>query len=124
MNINIEKEFDETQTGLEKKISSAIIEEIQFSEGQIIECTKQLCEGLSYIHDQNVLNRGLKPENIVVTPNNQLKIDNFGISWLIELTEQLLASPISDIFYMSPEVCKGEQYSQKSNMWDLGCVIF
>ena len=78
---------------------------------------------MEYIHSMNVLHRDMKPQNIFIDRDMNLKIGDFGVSKLMEGTENcdtMAGTP----FYFSPELSKNEKYTNKTDIWSLGCVIF
>ena len=81
-----------------------------------------LCLGIKEIHENNLIHRDLKPKNIFITKNNKVKIINFGISK--KLDNKYKYNLIGTNNYMAPEMLKGEKYSNKVDIWALGCIIY
>ena len=84
----------------------------------------QLCLGLQHIHNKKVLHRDLKTQNVFITKENRVKIGDFGISKILENTIQLAGTSLGTPYYLSPEICKGQKYDYKSDMWMLGCILY
>lgn len=76
-----------------------------------------------YIHSCNIIHRDIKPQNIFVDKNMNLKIGDFGVSKLLDGTENCKTTAGTP-YYCSPEVMKSQQYSKKTDIWSLGCVIY
>ncbi|KAF8343765.1 uncharacterized protein EI90DRAFT_3149332 [Cantharellus anzutake] len=99
----------------------------RFSEDVIKAFTRDILEGLSYLHSVGVLHRDLKADNILVDPSGTCKISDFGISkkagdiYKNETNTAMMGS----IFWMAPEVLTNNQqgYSAKIDIWSLGCVV-
>jgi len=70
------------------------------------------------------LHRDLKPKNILLTKFNQIKIGDFGISKMLENTFDMAKTATGTPYYLSPEVCLGQRYDHKSDMWMLGCILY
>jgi methyl-accepting chemotaxis protein/predicted Ser/Thr protein kinase len=89
---------------------------------------KQLCRALEVAHEQGVIHRDIKPQNIVVEANGFLKVMDFGIARLANppkgkgLTEQGMAIGTPD--YMSPEQLSGLELDPRSDLYSAGVVIF
>jgi NIMA (never in mitosis gene a)-related kinase len=84
----------------------------------------QICLGVRFLYEKNVLHRDLKPENIFLTAGNRVKIGDFGISKTLETTHQKASTIIGTPQYLSPEVCEGLEYDYQSDMWSLGCILY
>ena len=83
----------------------------------------QLARGLRYLLKNNVLHRDLKPHNILLTENNELKLSDFGFARYFEhnkLIETLCGSPM----YMAPEIMKYKEYTNKSDLWSVGVIMY
>jgi serine/threonine protein kinase len=89
---------------------------------------KQLCRALEVAHEQGVIHRDIKPQNIVVEPNGFLKVMDFGIARLANppkgkgLTEAGMAIGTPD--YMSPEQLSGLELDPRSDLYSAGVVLF
>ena len=79
---------------------------------------------MGHIHSKNILHRDLKPKNILLTKDNQAKIGDFGISKMLDNTFDMAKTATGTPYYLSPEVCLGQQYDNKSDMWMLGCILY
>lgn len=88
---------------------------------------RQLSCGLAYMHSHNILHRDIKPNNILVFPGNQLKYTDFGLSRTVACSDEIgrnLTEPVFTLWYRSPEVLLGQQYSDLADVWALGCVFY
>lgn len=76
------------------------------------------------MHDNNLIHKDLRPENIYFTQNNEIKIDFIGLektwSWLRRRTPTVLMYPIYD----APENLTALPYTKISNMWSLGVILY
>ena len=79
---------------------------------------------LKHVHYYHIIHRDLKPKNILLDKRNQVKIGDFGISKMLENTFDMANTATGTPFYLSPEVCLGQKYDHKSDMWMLGCVLY
>eukprot|EP00193_Tetraselmis_chui_P021232 CAMPEP_0177773726 /NCGR_PEP_ID=MMETSP0491_2-20121128/13038_1 /TAXON_ID=63592 /ORGANISM="Tetraselmis chuii, Strain PLY429" /LENGTH=767 /DNA_ID=CAMNT_0019291879 /DNA_START=91 /DNA_END=2394 /DNA_ORIENTATION=+ len=95
-----------------------------FSEEEIVDMFLQVAMGLHHIHTKRVLHRDLKTQNIFVARGGILKLGDFGISKVLEKTDEFATTVTGTPYYMAPEICKNEPYSLKSDIWSLGCVLY
>jgi len=94
-------------------------------ERQIMQWFVQVLVALQHIHSQNVLHRDLKSSNLFLTDScRTLKIGDFGISRVLEGTQDAAVTVVGTPYYMSPEVCRSEPYRDKSDVWALGCCLY
>ncbi|KAJ4297985.1 G2-specific serine/threonine protein kinase [Kalmusia sp. IMI 367209] len=70
-----------------------------------------------------ILHRDLKPENIFLDHDNSVKLGDFGLSKILQ-SHDFASTYVGTPFYMSPEICKAEQYGPHSDIWALGCIIY
>ena len=82
-----------------------------------------ICLGLEEIHKKNIIHRDIKPVNIIIGDNYQIKIVDFGISKKIK-NNNILTKYIGTSYYMAPEIIKGEEYNKKVDIWAFGCIIY
>lgn len=79
--------------------------------------------GLAYLHKHNIVHRDIKMNNILVTEDESIRIADLGVSRFFPETN-LLNSLSGSPMCMSPEMCMGTGYNEKTDMWSLGCVIY
>lgn len=109
---------------LQRKIKEAKSGGKKLSQQQILDWFCQLALALGHIHSKNILHRDLKPKNILLTRSNEVKIGDFGISKMLENTFDMAKTATGTPYYLSPEVCLGQRYDNKSDMWMLGCILY
>ncbi|XP_057857223.1 mitogen-activated protein kinase kinase kinase YODA [Cryptomeria japonica] len=95
----------------------------QFGEPAIRSYTRQILAGLAYLHDLNTVHRDIKGANILVDPNGQVKLADFGMAKHISAH----SCPLSfrgTPHWMAPEVIKNiNGYDLAVDIWSLGCTV-
>lgn len=94
------------------------------TETDIMNWFVQMCLAMEYVHGRRVLHRDIKSSNIFLTRNNTIKLGDFGISKVLENTNDAALTVQGTPYYMSPEVCQNKPYTYKSDVWALGCVLY
>jgi len=106
-----------------EELSSLLKRIGRIPQDKAVEVARQLCAGLSAVHERNVLHRDLKPSNIMVDEDGEVRITDFGIAALaedVEGREAMAGTPA----YMSPEQLEGQELSVKSDIYSLGLVLY
>jgi len=95
-----------------------------FHEDQILDWFSQLLFAVKHIHDNHVLHRDLKSQNVFLTENNMVRLGDFGIARVLDHTFEQAKTVVGTPYYMSPEVCQNKPYDTNSDVWALGCVLY
>ena len=107
-----------------KNLKQLLGEKTPFSCERIAEVIGQVAEALDYAHRRGIVHRDVKPANIIFTPENQVKITDFGIAKIeksnLTSTGQFLGTPN----YMSPEQVTGDAVDGRSDLFSLGVVLY
>ena len=83
-----------------------------------------VCEALAYAHQHNVVHRDIKPGNIMVTKEGVVKVVDFGIARLTDMSMTQPNMMIGSRAYMSPQLYKGEKADARSDIWALGVSLY
>mmetsp|Transcript_23560 Transcript_23560/g.51706 ORF Transcript_23560/g.51706 Transcript_23560/m.51706 type:complete len:731 (-) Transcript_23560:30-2222(-) len=95
-----------------------------FTENEVMDMFIQVASALLYIHSKKVLHRDLKTQNIFIARGDIIKLGDFGISKVLEKTDQFATTVTGTPYYMAPEICTNQPYTFKSDIWSLGCVLY
>ncbi|NWZ94829.1 M3K19 kinase, partial [Nesospiza acunhae] len=92
--------------------------------------TKQILQGVAYLHDNCVVHRDIKGNNVMLMPTGVIKLIDFGcarrLAWasLSGTRGELLHSVHGTPYWMAPEVISDSGYGRKSDIWSMGCTVF
>ncbi|KAF4403709.1 hypothetical protein CsatB_023480 [Cannabis sativa] len=94
-----------------------------FKEPVIQNYTRQILSGLAYLHGRNTVHRDIKGANILVDPNGEIKLADFGMAKHIANCNSMLSFKGSP-YWMAPEVVMNTSgYSLAVDIWSLGCTV-
>ena len=90
-----------------------------------VEFVEAVCDALAVAHANGVIHRDVKPANIMVTRNGQVKVTDFGIARVTSNeTVAQTAAVLGTASYLSPEQAQGGPIDQRSDLYSLGCVLY
>ncbi|XP_068126243.1 serine/threonine-protein kinase Nek8 isoform X2 [Hyperolius riggenbachi] len=93
-------------------------------EDTILHFFVQILLALHHVHNKLILHRDLKTQNILLEKHQMVvKIGDFGISKILS-SKSKAYTVVGTPCYISPELCEGKPYNQKSDIWALGCVLY
>ena len=79
--------------------------------------------GLQILHNNNIMHRDLKLENLMLGKDGYLKIVDFGLVRVLrqgETSDSIVGTPA----YFAPEILKGERYDKTADFWSVGIIMY
>jgi eukaryotic-like serine/threonine-protein kinase len=90
-----------------------------------IDIMKQLTLAMSHAHQNHIVHRDIKPHNILLDEEGNVKITDFGIAMALSATSITQTnSVLGSVHYLSPEQARGGMATKKSDIYSLGIVMF
>lgn len=83
----------------------------------------QVAQGIVAAHDQHIVHRDIKPQNIIISSDGTAKVADFGIARAAS-SNTLNASAMGSVHYISPEQARGEISDERSDIYSLGITMF
>ena len=92
---------------------------------QSVDFAIQICRALICAHNSGIIHRDIKPQNIIITPEEVLKVTDFGIARAASVSSvTLTGSTMGSVHYLSPEQARGGYTDFKSDIYSLGIVMY
>ncbi|UOB21367.1 Stk1 family PASTA domain-containing Ser/Thr kinase [Macrococcus armenti] len=86
---------------------------------------KQILRGIEHAHSHRIVHRDIKPQNILMTEQKELKISDFGIARALSETAMTQTNHImGSVHYLSPEQAKGVRTDESSDIYSIGIVLY
>ncbi|XP_064020589.1 striated muscle preferentially expressed protein kinase isoform X2 [Pogoniulus pusillus] len=108
-----------------KEILYSIVDRFRYSEDDVVNYVLQLLQGLEYLHGRRIVHLDIKPDNVLISGMNALKIIDFGSAQTYNpLVLRQLGRRVGTLEYMSPEVVKGDPVGSAADVWGVGVLTY
>lgn len=108
-----------------KTLKDVIIQNGKLSLDDTINYSNQIGDALQDAHKNNIVHRDIKPQNIMITDNNRVKVTDFGIARAATTSTVTTTSDVlGSVHYFSPEQARGGYTDEKSDIYSLGIVMY
>lgn len=90
-----------------------------------VDITKQITAAITHAHENDIVHRDIKPQNILIDEYKQVKVTDFGIAMALSSTSLTQTnSVLGSVHYLSPEQARGGMATKKSDIYSIGIVLF
>ncbi|KAJ5079249.1 sterile20-like kinase isoform b-related [Anaeramoeba ignava] len=100
-----------------------LIKKKSLNEKQIAYISREVLEGIEFLHSLNIIHRDIKASNILLTEDGQPKISDFGVSVWMSSEEKKQYTQIGTPLWMAPELITKQGYDQKIDIWSFGITL-
>ena len=91
---------------------------------RVLKIIFNVCKGLEYAHQHEVIHRDIKPSNIILSLSGQVKITDFSIAYIKRGQSTVVKGLFGSPSYMSPEQVKEESITERNDIFSLGSVLY
>lgn len=88
-----------------------------------IDFSIQIASGLEAAHENHIIHRDIKPQNIIVSKNGNIKVTDFGIAKAAS-SNTLTSGAMGSVHYISPEQARGGYSDERSDIYSLGITMY
>jgi serine/threonine protein kinase len=114
MDQDLKKFMDSTARATHGALETATIKSFMY----------QLLKGIAYCHENRVLHRDLKPQNLLINKRGELKLGDFGLARAFGIPVNTFSNEVVTLWYRAPDVLLGSRmYSTSIDIWSAGCIM-
>ncbi|KAI9020016.1 kinase-like domain-containing protein [Phycomyces nitens] len=109
------------------ELFTQLLDRGSYTEKDASNLMKQVLEGLSYLHSQDIVHRDIKPENLLfkdTTKDSSLLITDFGLSKILKTHDDILMTACGTPGYVAPEVLLQIGHGKPVDLWSVGVITF
>ncbi|MBG0560525.1 Stk1 family PASTA domain-containing Ser/Thr kinase [Actinoplanes aureus] len=110
-----------------RTLKEVLAQEQRLQPRRALEMIADICAALEFSHRHGIIHRDIKPGNVMITQNGQVKVMDFGIARALAsgaTTMTQTSAVIGTAQYLSPEQARGESVDARSDVYAAGCVLF
>ena len=105
-------------------LKTAIQQRGAINQRKVAEIGAQVCKALTVAHNQDIIHRDIKPQNIMVQPDGNVKVMDFGIARAKNSVKSQTSQVLGTAHYISPEQAQGKELTAASDIYSLGVVMY
>lgn len=107
-----------------KTLKDLIDEKGKLGVSETLNYVIQIAEAIYCAHENNIIHRDIKPQNIIINQENVPKVTDFGIAQGVNKNTSTEKDIIGSVHYFSPEQARGERTDERSDIYSLGILIY
>ncbi|ELQ73821.1 Protein kinase PCTAIRE [Trachipleistophora hominis] len=116
--------YEYLETDLRRFLDDCISQGTTIDKDVRREMARQMVEGVAFLHCNGILHRDLKPQNILIDGNGNIKLADFGLGRTLRLPIKTLTHDVITLWYRPPEILLGSKhYASSVDVWSLACIL-
>lgn len=104
-------------------LKSYIIKKVHLGIKESIGIAIQVSQGLAAAHDQHIVHRDIKPQNMIISRDGKVKVADFGIARAVS-SQTIGPNAVGSVHYISPEQARGDYSDGRSDIYSLGITMY
>jgi predicted Ser/Thr protein kinase len=106
-------------------LKELVAQEGRLSPHEAIELGLQVARGLAFAHEQGLVHRDVKPQNVLLDSDGRAKVTDFGIAHAVDVDGMTITGTIMGTSnYIAPEQARGQPVDEQTDIYSLGCVLY
>lgn len=105
-------------------LREALMQRGPFAWPEALRIVDQICQALENANEYNIVHRDIKPQNVMITTDNVIKVLDFGIARARMLPSLTQSGFVGSPYYISPEQAMGEDVDIRSDLYSTGIVLY
>lgn len=107
-----------------KTLKELIEEKGALDEKEAVAIATQIAQGLAAAHQQGIIHRDIKPQNILISSDGKAKVADFGIARIARFGNTIELMPAGSVHYIAPEQARGGYCDERSDIYALGATMY
>ena len=104
-------------------LKTAIQQRGAINQRKAAEIGAQVCQALTVAHNQDIIHRDIKPQNMIISRDGKVKVADFGIARAVS-SQTIGSNAVGSVHYISPEQAKGGYSDARSDLYSLGITMY
>ena len=100
-----------------------IQKKVRLTPKEVISITLQVCAGIEAAHNNGIIHRDIKPQNVIISKEGKVKVTDFGIAKAAN-SNTMSSTVLGSVHYTSPEQARGAASDARSDIYSLGITMY